>query len=691
MAYNDPYNPIQTGAAFMSGMMRSYNNNLMKQADLMKFKYQMGRQKIADARAAESFEMQKADRQRNIGRQEVLDLRASTLFQQSQAGYQQRQDDRATKLSRDEITWTQGIEDRDRNIARQEVLDTRTAKKYADYQTDRAYGLRERAETEQRSDQAHALQVSTARSSIEKKIAQAKTGYGGANTVSALQGELSRFNKIYPQQGRTPYDGNETPEVKANRANNLRADGSTKGPGWDGKWPLSDGSHATEYSRGGDVGGTFMEYPLIYPGMTEDQKARLKTSIETGGPIDEDIERGANSFAVNRVAKGLSPFKEQGEASGGAIQRIGGQNTQQTGGIEYREMPGVPGGAIAIENGIEYGLKDTGDGYFEIDRKSPVTHAAPFKDKPLKTAPEMRKTAKTVGDSLTSKLAGKIEAGYNKRHVQDAIDELANEFTFLGEEEVARLNEEERSNYEAHAQIIGEALNESIMNANLKGDADEIKEERELLYEQLDSAMKVSPRQKMRRAIDKSILGKTGFTGWLRDKTGAEFTQQHKSRAISRGISAAEKSFRDSGLLKPDGTTNNKLLEKAATRTLAEMSTNAKRDFAGDLLKEQAGDSELSDKDIEESLAIKYLMKREIEDRVHELIPKGELGGSAASWIGRQPGNIGRGMLKAGKFLEKRTAPINIPGGGPAGRGHQIQRPQKRINRIGRGLEMRIE
>jgi hypothetical protein len=80
MPYNDPYSPIQTGAAIMSGAMRSYNNNLARQADLARFKYQIKRQDAMDTRATQRFDMQMEDRTRNIARQGVLDQRADVKF-----------------------------------------------------------------------------------------------------------------------------------------------------------------------------------------------------------------------------------------------------------------------------------------------------------------------------------------------------------------------------------------------------------------------------------------------------------------------------------------------------------------------------------------------------------------------------------------------------------------------------------
>jgi len=118
--------------------------------------------------------------------------------------------------------------------------------------------------------------------------------------------------------GRTPYNGTETPEVKANRAKGLRADGSKKGPGWDGEWQLTgkDGRSgiATEFSRGSEVNGKFMEYPLIVPDLTDSEKAELKGVIEGNGKkVPASVEKKALKWAEYRESIGKSPFRNAGE------------------------------------------------------------------------------------------------------------------------------------------------------------------------------------------------------------------------------------------------------------------------------------------------------------------------------------------------------------------------------------------
>lgn len=104
----------------------------------------------------------------------------------------------------------------------------------------------------------------------------------------------------------TPYDGTETPEVKANRAKGLRANGSPKGPGWLGTLKRPDGQVSTEISRGNVVNGQYMEYPLIVPSSTPDELQILLS----GGKPTQAMEEKAHKFAEDRVRQGLSPFKE---------------------------------------------------------------------------------------------------------------------------------------------------------------------------------------------------------------------------------------------------------------------------------------------------------------------------------------------------------------------------------------------
>ena len=111
----------------------------------------------------------------------------------------------------------------------------------------------------------------------------------------------------------TSYTGVETSEVSANRAAGNRADGSTKGPGWDGEWSLNnkDGTVgvATEYSRAGKVNGKFMEYPLIVPTLTSSEKAELKNVIEgRSKKVPNSIEKKALKWAEDRDNAGESPF-----------------------------------------------------------------------------------------------------------------------------------------------------------------------------------------------------------------------------------------------------------------------------------------------------------------------------------------------------------------------------------------------
>jgi len=67
--YGDIYSPIQTGAAFLSGVSRSYNKHLMMTADLEMFKHQQGRIKNEDAYRSTQRANQAQDRQYAISQQ----------------------------------------------------------------------------------------------------------------------------------------------------------------------------------------------------------------------------------------------------------------------------------------------------------------------------------------------------------------------------------------------------------------------------------------------------------------------------------------------------------------------------------------------------------------------------------------------------------------------------------------------
>jgi hypothetical protein len=106
-----------------------------------------------------------------------------------------------------------------------------------------------------------------------------------------------------------PDDGSDSPENTANRMKGLRGDGTPKSTvGWDGAWAMKDGRTATEVSRKSKVNGKMIEYPLISPNLTNDEKKALKLALDNNTKIPQSIEKKAHEWATERVKAGKSPF-----------------------------------------------------------------------------------------------------------------------------------------------------------------------------------------------------------------------------------------------------------------------------------------------------------------------------------------------------------------------------------------------
>lgn len=92
----------------------------------------------------------------------------------------------------------------------------------------------------------------------------------------------------------------------------LRADGTTKGPGFLGTLKRPDGDVSTELSIGlndPEFGGKETQIPLLVPGLTEQEINYLLSGKEATPAI---IQK-AKQYALGRISSGKSPFAQPGE------------------------------------------------------------------------------------------------------------------------------------------------------------------------------------------------------------------------------------------------------------------------------------------------------------------------------------------------------------------------------------------
>ena len=113
--------------------------------------------------------------------------------------------------------------------------------------------------------------------------------------------------------------GVESPEIRANRAKGLRADGTKKGRGFLGNLPRMDasGQHSSELSRSSDWKGG-KEYPLLVPPLDQKEREHLLSlpgkAWNSNKELMRGIERKALTHARIRDKKGKGPFAEEGES-----------------------------------------------------------------------------------------------------------------------------------------------------------------------------------------------------------------------------------------------------------------------------------------------------------------------------------------------------------------------------------------
>lgn len=101
---------------------------------------------------------------------------------------------------------------------------------------------------------------------------------------------------------------------------NLRPDGSMKGLGFLGVFPMPDGGVASENSIADsehlkDANGKYLDYPIFVPTLTRDEvKAALAFTASNGKiPLPDSVYDKAEAFALYRQSKGLPLFAQLGE------------------------------------------------------------------------------------------------------------------------------------------------------------------------------------------------------------------------------------------------------------------------------------------------------------------------------------------------------------------------------------------
>lgn len=109
-------------------------------------------------------------------------------------------------------------------------------------------------------------------------------------------------------------------------ADHYRADGSLKGSGFLGEIKRPDGKISTEISIGVPMGGKETEIPTMVPGLNPEELQYLLNTDPAkiqNGPLFASIRDKAVAHAQQRIAQGLSPFKQDGEDSGFPGQEVG--------------------------------------------------------------------------------------------------------------------------------------------------------------------------------------------------------------------------------------------------------------------------------------------------------------------------------------------------------------------------------
>jgi len=90
-----------------------------------------------------------------------------------------------------------------------------------------------------------------------------------------------------------------------------RGDGSVKGTGWFGAFPMQDGSIASEIGTGFEIDGKEIGSPSINPFQSKEQIMRMLKNMDAA--FDPDIMQNTMDWGRYRMMQGISPFLQPGE------------------------------------------------------------------------------------------------------------------------------------------------------------------------------------------------------------------------------------------------------------------------------------------------------------------------------------------------------------------------------------------
>lgn len=143
-------------------------------------------------------------------------------------------------------------------------------------------------------------------------------------------------------------------------ADQLRADGTTKGPGFLGPLPFKDGRTSTEISIGVKVNGKEMEIPSLVPTLT---KPEIDSLLKGERPSDAIVAK-AVAHAEQRIKDGKSVFAQAGETPAvtaaaavkpkGAVPEFGGSINDKSPEYQAQHVTELDMGAMG------HALKETG-------------------------------------------------------------------------------------------------------------------------------------------------------------------------------------------------------------------------------------------------------------------------------------------------------------------------------------------
>lgn len=186
----------------------------------------------------------------------------------------------------------------------------------------------------------------------------------------------------------------------------LREDGTPKDEGWFGELKNANGNAVTELPVTFDIDGQEVLAPLIVPTLTDDEVDFLIDTVNMGlePTTDEElkkfnaIHKKAETFASERLKKGLSPFYNKGEAE----QQFNDAKAEwdktvelHKGAKDDHERNLIAGKLDQMKSGFESGTldKDTADKRRYAYNRRHKKNVAPAEKKPVEKPQEKPKAS----------------------------------------------------------------------------------------------------------------------------------------------------------------------------------------------------------------------------------------------------------------------------------------------------------